>query len=240
MTSTIPVAALAKYIDHALLQPAQSDSDFDAGCDVACEWGVAALCVKSADVVRAKKRTEGSGVAVCAVVGFPHSNAPTDVICYEAKRALESGASEIDAVVSLSRVLSRDWDAVREQIGLLNQTTVQAGGALKVIFETGLIGERDAKVRLCEICRELRVAYVKTSTGFAVGRGADGGMMTLGATLDDVALLVENAGPTCKTKASGGIRRLAEALAFIRVGASRLGTTSTAEILGEALLAQEG
>jgi deoxyribose-phosphate aldolase len=176
---------------------------------------------------------------VCAVVGFPHANTTTEVTCFEIKRAIESGATEIDAVVSLSRVLSGEWGAVREQIALLNQATMQGGGLLKVIFETGLIGDRDVKVRLCQICRELQVAYVKTSTGFAIGRDSDGSMVTLGATDDDVALLVENAGPVCKTKASGGIRCLADTLAFIRLGASRLGTASTAKILIEAMQARD-
>jgi deoxyribose-phosphate aldolase len=231
---TLSANALAKYIDHALLQPDLTDSEFDSGCELAKRWGVATVCVKSADVRRAEDRTRGSGVAVCAVVGFPHANAPTEIIGLEAARALGCGATEIDLVVNLARVLSDDWAAVRAQIDTVNTATVGQGGLLKVIFETGLIRDRERKTRLCAVCRELNVAFVKTSTGFAFGRNVEGTMTSLGATIEDVRLLVEHAGPTCRVKASGGIRSLHDALAYIRAGAARLGTTSTERILLEA------
>ncbi len=231
---TLSVNALAKYIDHALLQPALTDLEFDAGCELAKRWGVATVCVKSTDVRRAEHRTRSSGVMVCAVVGFPHANAPTEVICIETARALECGATEIDVVVNLARVLSDDWTAVRAQIDAVNTTTVSQGGLLKVIFETGLMRDREKKTRLCSVCRELNVAFVKTSTGFAFGSNAEGTMTSLGATIEDVKLLVEHAGPNCRVKASGGIRSLHDALAHIHAGAARLGTTSTERILLEA------
>jgi deoxyribose-phosphate aldolase len=231
---TTSVKALAKTIDHALLQPAQSDYEFDAGCELAKRWSVASVCVKSTDVGRAVPRMVNSGIAVGAVVGFPHANAPTEIIRLEAEQALESGATEIDAVLTLARVLSDDWSAVSSQIESLNSTVVSRRGTLKIIFETGLIPDRARKIRLCEICRKLRVAYVKTSTGFAIGRSADGSMMTVGATMDDVRLLVEHAGPDCRVKASGGIRTFDDAISFLRAGAARLGTASTETILLEA------
>jgi deoxyribose-phosphate aldolase len=179
---TLSVGALAKYIDHALLQPALTDLEFDAGCEIARRWAVATVCVKSTDVRRAVERMRGSDVAVCAVVGFPHANAPTEVICLEAARALESGATEIDAVVNLSRVLSEDWGAVRAQIEAINAATVSRGGLAKVILETGLIRDRAKKTKLCAICREESVAFINTSTGFATGRGPDGTVTSLGAS----------------------------------------------------------
>lgn len=235
--SAVPsLASLAAAIDHALLQPAQSDEAFEFGCSTACKWKVGALCVKSCDVTRARARldTERSDVALCAVVGFPHANATTEIICLEATRALDEGATEIDAVVNLSRVLSNDWVAVTRQIESFNRTVVERGGVLKVIFETGLLPTSSAKIRLCEICRELAVGYVKTSTGFAMGVRSDGTSGTLGATLDDVRLLVEHASPVCKVKASGGIRSYDEAVAFLRLGAHRIGTASTEQIMTEA------
>lgn len=232
---TPSVAVLAAAIDHALLQPAQTDEAFDSGCSLACKWQVGALCVKSCDVSRARARVEleRGAVAICAVVGFPHANAATELICLEALRALEEGATEIDAVVNLSRILSDDWTAVTRQIESFNRTVVERRGILKVIFETGLL-PREAKIRLCEICRTIRVGYVKTSTGFATGLRRDQTNGTLGATLDDVRLLVEHASPICKVKASGGVRSYDEAVAFLRAGAHRIGTASTDQILTEA------
>jgi len=232
---TLSSAALAKYIDHALLQPTLTDSEFDAGCELAKRWAVAAVCVKSMDVRRAHARMCDSSVAVCAVVGFPHANAPTKVICHEAALALQDGATEIDAVVNTSRVLSADWEAVSAQVGALNDETLRHGGILKVILETGIIPSRETKVRLCAICRDLKVAFVKTSTGFATQLGPNGSLVVMGATIPDVSLLVEHAGATCRVKASGGIRTLDDALTYIRLGAARLGTTSTEQILLEAL-----
>lgn len=228
------VQSIAMAIDHALLQPLQSDYDFDLGCEVAKRWKVAAVCVKSADVGRAQARMLGSPVAVCAVAGFPHANVTNEVLCLEVRQSLELGAREIDVVVSMARVLSDDWDAVRRQIELVNAVVAQHDACLKVIFETGLITEQARKVRLCEISKEVGVAFVKTSTGFAFGRSTEAGLVQLGATIEDVRLLVEHASPSCRVKASGGIRTLAEATAFLGAGAARIGTASTDAILREA------
>ncbi|MGE5784950.1 MAG: deoxyribose-phosphate aldolase [Myxococcales bacterium] len=232
--STLSPSELAKSIDHPLLQPSQSDREFDQGCELAKQWQVAAACVKSADVARARARLEGSGVATCAVVGFPHANSPTDLVCLEAERALAEGATEIDAVITLARVVSEDWAAVAGQIEAYNRTVIDRGGILKLIFETGLISNREHKIRLCQLCREYGVAYVKTSTGFALATRPDGTSITLGATLDDVSLMREHAGPVCKVKASGGIRSYSDALSFLTAGATRLGTASTERILRQA------
>lgn len=231
---TLSIGELAKSIDHALLQPALAERDFDAGCELAMRWDVATVCVKSVDVRRARARLSKSTVAVCAVVGFPHANAPTDILCLEATRALDDGATEIDAVVNLANVLSGYWEAVQSQIEAIQAATSNRGGLLKMIFETGLIRHRDEKVKLCAICRDAGVSFVKTSTGFAIGRNADGGMTTLGATVEDVKLLFEHAAPVCRVKASGGIRTLDDALTYLRAGASRLGSASTEDILVEA------
>jgi deoxyribose-phosphate aldolase len=223
---------LSKTIDHALLQPTLLARDFDAGCEVAIKYSVAALCVKSVDVAYASRRMMGSSVAVCAVVGFPHGNSPIKVTLLEAMTAMDEGAIEIDAVVNLSRVLSSDFGFVSEQITTLNAAVTSRGGLLKMIFETGLITDRTIKIQLCEICKAAKVAFVKTSTGFATEKRADGSMRALGATIDDVKLLVENARPICQVKASGGIRTREEVEQYIALGATRIGTASTADILG--------
>jgi len=225
--------ALAKTIDHALLQPNLTNREFDAGCDVAVKFGVKAVCVKSADVGRAFNRVSSSSVGVCAVVGFPHGNTRVEVTALEAKLSLDQGATEIDVVVPLSATLSHDFPAVESYVRTLNECVVGQGGILKVIFETGLIVDPALKIKLCEICRNCGVAFVKTSTGFATARGSDGVLRQLGATVDDVQLLVKHARPTCEVKASGGIRTLAEVRRYLELGATRVGTASTAAILAE-------
>jgi deoxyribose-phosphate aldolase len=141
------------------------------------------------------------------------------------------GATEIDAVVPLSRVLSGDFEAATDFALSLNESVTSRRGILKLIFETGLIADTAAKIQLCEICKQAGVAFVKTSTGFATEKRSDGSLQTLGATPADVRLLVEHAVPICRVKASGGIRTRAEAIGFLELGASRIGTGATAEIL---------
>jgi deoxyribose-phosphate aldolase len=226
------VDEVAKAIDHALLQPTLLDREFDEGCDVALRFGVAAVCVKSVDVARAAKRVAGGSVAICAVVGFPHGNAKLEATRFEAITAIEEGATEIDAVIPLSRALSGDFSAVSEFATGLNEAVVARGASLKMIFETGLIGDDSVKIRLCEICKAARVSFVKTSTGFATAKRPDGALSALGATEADVSLLVRHARPQCQVKASGGIRTLDEALRFLALGATRIGTGSTASMLG--------
>lgn len=223
---------LAKAIDHALLQPSLLDSQFDAGCDVAVKFEVAAVCVKSIDVARAVRRVEGSRVAVCAVVGFPHGNAKTSVVCEEARVAMGEGAREIDVVLPLSAALSGRHAEVLHHLQSVNGTVTSAGGSVKVILETGLIPSDELKIQLCELCVKAKVAFVKTSTGFAMGTTGDGAPKYLGATEHDVRLLAQHARPHCEVKASGQIRTLAQVKRFMELGATRIGTGATAEILG--------
>ena len=225
---------LARHIDHALLHPALSDQEFAEGCSLGRELGVAAVCVKSVDVPRAVERLAGSEVAVAAVAGFPHGNMPVEILCREVEWALDHGAEEIDAVIDLSRAVSGDWRAVKERIEAVNRTVTRANGRCKIILEMGLYANNAIKRRLCRLCRELEVAYVKTSTGFATTRDSDGSLCTLGATEQDVALMVQEVAPVCGVKASGGIRSLAQAERLLGLGATRIGTTATRSIVEEA------
>lgn len=224
---------LARVLDHALLQPGLSREAFDAGCRFAAEAGVAALCVKSRDVPRARRLLSGSPVALCAVVGFPHATAPSAITLAELTRAMEEGATEIDAVAPLSAVLAGEWGEVEDELMAWLSVVHARRGSLKVIFETGLIDAPATKRTLCRLCRSLGVDYVKTSTGFATRRGSDGTLVALGATEEDVRLMVEEVAPSCGVKASGGIRSLADVLRFLELGATRIGTASTESILGE-------
>ncbi|MFT7287249.1 MAG: deoxyribose-phosphate aldolase [Halieaceae bacterium] len=222
--NTVPdTAAIAAAIDHTLLKPDARAVDMDIVCDEALAHGFAAVCVNSLWIPHVAGRLAGSGVKPCSVVGFPLGASLPAVITYEARVAIDAGAAEIDMVMSVGEALAGQWDAVREQIA-----AVQAACGLvplKVILETCLLTDSH-KRRACEICRDLGVAFVKTSTGFGGG----------GATEEDIALMREIVGPDMGVKASGGIRDRATAIAMLQAGASRLGCSAGVAIVsgGEA------
>jgi deoxyribose-phosphate aldolase len=174
--------------------------------------------VNSLWVPRVAARLDGSTVKTCSVVGFPLGASLPSATAAEASAAIAAGAQEIDMVLSVGEALDGDWDAVRRGIA----EVLQSCGAipLKVILETCLLDDAQ-KRRACEICRELGVAFVKTSTGFSSG----------GATVEDVALMREVVGPDIGVKASGGIRDRATALAMLEAGATRLGCSAGVAIV---------
>jgi deoxyribose-phosphate aldolase len=174
--------------------------------------------VNSANVPLAARELAGSPVLVCSVVGFPLGAGLSAAKAFEASAAIAAGAGEIDRVVNLGALKSGRLDDVKADIAAVQQAC--AAVPLKVILETGLLDEAQ-KVAVCEICRELGVAFVKTSTGFGHG----------GATLDDVRLMRRMVGPEMGVKASGGVRDRAAALAMIEAGATRLGTSSGVAIV---------
>jgi deoxyribose-phosphate aldolase len=211
-------ASIAAAIDHTLLKPDARASDIDRLCEEALTFGFAAVCVNGLWVDRVAAALAGSAVAPCAVVGFPLGASRPEVVGEEARVAIAGGAREIDMVMSVGEALAGDWNAVRSGIATVLEAC--GGTALKVILETCLLN--DAQKRLaCETCRELGVAFVKTSTGFASG----------GATTADVALMREVVGTEIGVKASGGIRDRATAIAMLEAGASRLGCSAGVAIV---------
>jgi xanthosine phosphorylase len=209
---------LAKTIDHTLLAPDATDSQIRELCRQAAEHRFYSVCVNSANVPLAASALAGSGVKVCSVVGFPLGAGLSAAKAFEASAAIAAGAGEIDMVINLGALKSGRFDAVKDDIAAVHA----ACGAvpLKVILETGLLSD-DEKVRVCEICRELGVAFVKTSTGFGHG----------GATIADVTLMRRTVGPDLGVKASGGVRDRQAAIAMIEAGATRLGTSSGVAIV---------
>ena len=155
---------LAKMIDHSLLHPTMTDEQIRAGCRVARDFDVASVCVKPYSVPEATELLAGSDVLVCAVAGFPHGNSHTDLKIAEAERSIREGATEIDVVVNVGKVLGGQWNDVSSEIHAVNVTCVERGARLKVIFENDYL-EDSQIIRLCEICSEHKVAFVKTSTG---------------------------------------------------------------------------
>ncbi|WP_263264777.1 deoxyribose-phosphate aldolase [Pseudomonas sp. RIT-PI-S] len=212
MTSIEP-AALAQYIDHTLLAADASRQQIAALCKEAQEHGFYSVCVNSGQVPYAAQLLTGQQVKVCAVVGFPLGAGLTESKAFEAKQAIEAGAGEIDMVLNIGALRDGLFDSVRDDIAAVQRACGPV--PLKVILETCLLNEAQ-KIRACEICRDLGVAFVKTSTGFSRG----------GATLEDVALMRKTVGAQVGVKASGGVRDYATAVAMIEAGATRLGTSS--------------
>ena len=226
--------ALAKYIDHSLLHPTMTDKDLEDGLAIAKKYGTATVCIKPYAVKHAAEVLKGSGVAVCTVIGFPHGSNTTDLKVIETIEACRNGATEIDMVVNVGKVLGGEWDYVEQEIEQINNACFEHNAILKVIFENDYLND-EQKIKLCEICTKLHVAFVKTSTGYGYVKQDNGMFLTKGATLPDLILMRKHSGPEVQLKAAGGIRNLKDMLAAIEVGATRIGATATVAIIEEFL-----
>jgi deoxyribose-phosphate aldolase len=232
MTPTL--SSIAKMIDHSLLHPTLTDTELLEGCRLARKHDVASVCIKPYAVPLAVEALAESTVAVGTVVGFPHGNSCIDIKLREAEHALADGATELDMVVNIGKVLSNDWKYVANEVGLLNETTVSHGGILKVIFENDFLGNSDLKKRLCQICNSHLVAFAKTSTGYGFVKRPNGMYSYEGATDHDIALMRTVCNSSIQIKAAGGIRTLNDVLRVAALGVTRIGATTTAAILEEA------
>ncbi len=222
---------IAKMIDHSLLHPTMDDQTLKDGIKLARKYNVASVCIKPYAVKMAAEMLQGSDVMVCTVIGFPHGNSRVDVKVFETERAIDDGAVEIDMVVNTGKVLSEDWDYVRDEIGSIIAVTKKHGAALKVIFENDFLPENKHKIRLCEICSELKVEFVKTSTGYGFVKQSDGTYGYKGATHDDLVLMRKHADPGVEVKAAGGVRTLEDTLKVRELGVTRIGATATEAII---------
>lgn len=222
--------SIVKLIDHAVLQPTQTDANVRAACADCAAWGVASVCVKPSHVSIAVECLQGSNVLVSTVIGFPHGGTTTGTKVVETRLACQEGAREVDMVVNLGKVLSGDWSYVEDDIRAVVETARSAMSITKVIFETGLLPDDEVKIRLCQISEAAGAAFVKTSTGFGYVKRPDGTLMATGATEHDVKLMRKHCSPSVQVKASGGIRTYEDAARFVSLGATRLGTSATKEI----------
>lgn len=214
---------VAGMIDHSLLRPTLTEDELEAGCLLARELRVASVCILPCSLARCAELLAGSSVAPSTTIGFPHGCHTTALKVHEAERALADGGRELDMVVNISRVRSGDWVYARADIHAVLEATHAGGAKLKVIFENCYLDDPQ-KVRLCEICGELGVDWVKTSTGFGSG----------GATDEDLALMRSHTPPHVQLKAAGGVRDLDRLLRVRELGCTRSGATATREILTEA------
>lgn len=210
---------LASLIDHTLLKPDATRADIERLCREAAQFCFASVCVNPSWVPLCSELLRGSGVKVCTVIGFPLGTHLPDIKAYEARRAVEQGAQEVDMVINIGALKSRDYALVEQDI----RGVVQAVGrdtVVKVILETALLN-RDEKIMGASLAKAAGADFVKTSTGFASG----------GATVEDVRLLRETVGPEIGVKAAGGIRTQEEARAMVQAGASRIGASASVKIV---------
>jgi len=214
---------VAALIDHAVLGPAQGAVDLERGCAVARQLGTASVCCKPDWLSRCAELLDGSPVLASTVIGFPHGGHSTSAKLAEARQALADGGAELDMVVNVGRVRDGAWDVVTEEIRSVLDVTRGAGGVLKVIFETCYL-ETEQIRRLCGVCSELEVDFVKTSTGFG----------TAGATLEHVELMRHECPERIGVKASGGIRDLDTLLSLVEAGATRIGASGSEALVAAA------
>jgi deoxyribose-phosphate aldolase len=214
---------IAKVIDHSLLNPLMIDADLLEGIEIAKKYKVASVCIKPYFVSKAVEMLEYSGVAVGTVVGFPHGGNSTAVKVMEAHQAIQHGATELDMVVNIGKVLSEEWIYVETDIRAVVNLCKAHNAVSKVIFENCYLRDKH-KIKLCQICEKVGADFVKTSTGFG----------TSGATNEDLKLMKANVSSEVQVKAAGGIRTLDRLLEILDLGVTRVGATATAEILEEA------
>ena len=209
---------LNKMIDHTILKADAKRKDVLKYCEEAKEYDFMSVCVNSCNVKIVKKELEGSDVKVCCVVGFPLGAMATETKAFEAKYCVDNGADEIDMVINIGALKDENYDYVKKDI----EEVVKAsnGKVVKVIIETCLLSDEEKK-KACELAKEAKADFVKTSTGFSTG----------GATVEDVKLMKSVVGDKLKVKASGGVRTKEDAMKMIEAGADRIGASSGINIV---------
>ena len=209
---------LNKYIDHTILKATASNADVQKLCAEAIEHKFYSVCVNGCYVADAKHLLQGTDVKVAAVVGFPLGAMTTAAKVFEAKEAVENGASEIDMVINVAKLKDGEFEYVENEILQIKEAI--GDNVLKVIIETCYLTDEE-KVKACELSLVAKADFVKTSTGFGTG----------GATYEDVKLMKSVVGDNAKVKASGGVRDKETAQKYVELGAERLGTSSGIDIV---------
>jgi deoxyribose-phosphate aldolase len=231
---TVTLQQVAKMIDHSLLHPTMTDADILEGLRISKKYGVAAACVKPYLIPMAKHELEGTDVLVCPVIGFPHGNSTTLVKVFEADAAAADGGNEIDMVINIGKALGGDWKYVTDEIRQINQAVTKHGAILKVIFENDYLEDKHI-IRLCEICSDIGVGFVKTSTGYGFVKQSDGKYAYNGATVPQLKIMRQHSLPEVQVKAAGGVRTLDDLLHVMSLGVTRVGATATVAIMEEAV-----
>ena len=212
------MTSINTYIDHTLLKPESTQEQIKQLTDEAKAYHFASVCVNPTWVAYAKEQLKDSDVKVCTVIGFPLGATTSQTKAFETQDAIADGADEVDMVINIGKLKSKQYDEVEDDI----RAVVEASGdkLVKVIIEACLL-TNDEKVKACQLSVAAGADYVKTSTGFSLH----------GATIEDVALMRQTVGPDIGVKAAGGARSLADAEAFIAAGATRIGTSAGVAIV---------
>ena len=213
---------IATFIDHTLLKADSSPDDITQLCNEAVQFEFRAVCVPPYYVNLASNVVAETGVKVATVIGFPMGYAATAAKVEEIKRAINDGVDEVDIVINIAAVKNKHWSYVKNDIDSTTRTAQLRGKIVKIIFETSLLTQDEIQ-KLCEICNQVEVDFVKTSTGYN-GEGA---------TTELVKLLKTNLTNSIKVKAAGGIKSKADAEELISAGADRLGSSSSIAIMSE-------
>ena len=220
-------ADLAKLIDHTLLKPEATREEVVALCEEARKYRFASVCVNTTWVPLAKSLLSGTDVMVCAVVGFPLGAMTPTAKAYEARDAVRQGAREIDMVINIGALKSRDYETVFEDICRVVKSSAPAG--VKVILETSAL-DTEQKIIACSLSKLAGAAFVKTSTGFGKG----------GATVEDIQMMRRIVGSELGVKASGGVRTAEDAIKMAQAGANRLGASASVAIVTGTATAKGG
>ena len=220
-------AAIAPLIDHTLLKPEASREDIKKLCEEAVRFGFASVCINPWYVPVAAEHVRGSAVKVCTVVGFPLVSTLPQVKIREAEEVIKLGAEEVDMVINVGALKSRQDDVVESDIRGVVEACHRSGVICKVIIEAALL-TADEKVRACLACKNAGADFVKTSTGFGPG----------GATAEDVALMRAVVGTQMGVKAAGGVRTLEDLKKMVSAGATRIGASASVKIMEQAVQGQ--
>ena len=212
---------ILKYVDHTLLSQEATWDDIKTLCDDAISYGTASVCIPPSFVKRAKEYVGGK-MAICTVIGFPNGYSTTDTKVFETKDAISNGADEIDMVINIGSLKAKDYDCIKDEIKKIKEAC--NGKILKVIIETCLLTEEE-KITMCKIVGDAGADFIKTSTGFSKA----------GATREDIKLFADNVKGNVKIKAAGGISSFEDASDFIKLGATRLGTSRLVRLVKGAL-----
>jgi len=212
---------IAKYIDHTILKPEATVEEVKKLCKEAREYNFASVCVNGCYAKLVSSELAGSDVKTCVVVGFPLGAMTKEAKAFETSDAIKNGADEIDMVINVGALKDKNYDLLKQDVeAVVNAAKDKA--IVKVIIETCLLTDEE-KVKACEISKEAKADFVKTSTGFSTG----------GATKEDIALMRKTVGEGLGVKASGGVRDYNTAMDMINAGASRIGASASISIVSE-------
>jgi deoxyribose-phosphate aldolase len=214
---------IAKMIDHSLLKPEMDAETVRKGCEIAKAYHTATVCLKPGDLPIGREVLTGSDVVLSTVIGFPHGSNVTDVKVFEAERAMDDGAVELDMVLNIGRLISGQYDYVEQDIAAVVSAAHKRGAIVKVILENAYLTDAQ-KTKACVLAERAGADFVKTSTGYAPS----------GATIEDLKLMRAAVSPKVRVKAAGGVRTLDAMLACRAAGCSRVGATATVAIMEEA------